>query len=170
MARITYLDELINYKAKIINTLGSSQEVMGLIADDPNIDLNSEEADRILTDNIKDFNYLSDTTQKASAFILVDVEIPKISSGTIKDMVAYVQVVVNKDYMKLGDAFKGVKGNRKDNLVRQVDLLLNGQRGYGISRLDLEQVTVVSVPDTYTSTLLTYEVVDFNRNARRGNE
>ena len=65
--------------------------------------------------------------QESGAFVTVDVDVTDMSSGTIKDMRVYVEVLVSKTYMALTPSlFKGVKGNRRDNIVRQIDKLLNG--------------------------------------------
>ena len=74
-------------------------------------------------------------------------------------------------WMKLDTKkFKGVKGNRKDNLLRQIDLLLNNSDEFGIGRLSLQSVNVASVPKPYTSSMLTYSTSDFSRNRKVGNQ
>ena len=65
--------------------------------------------------------------------------------------------------MKLnGRIFQGVIGNRRDNLVRYVDSLLNGETFLGIGALNLRTVKSVSSPANFTGRLLTYEISDFN--------
>lgn len=170
MAGVSHLDEIIDYKNNVINTIASSQPIVGLILDDPNINMERDKAYSVYDNNLFDYNYVDDTQMQASALIMVEVEVPRISTDTVKDMVLYVQVVVSKDYMTLKPSiFKGIKGNRRDNIVRQVDLLLDGSRGFGIGKLKLESVVIANVPDGYTSTMLTYTVPDFARDRRLGN-
>ncbi len=171
MAIQTHLDEIIDYKKIIINKIGLSQEVVGLLLDNPAIDLNSDEAYNVFDNNLFDYNYVGDTQTEDRALVMVDIEIPSVPTGSIKDLYIYVQVAVPKTYMKLSASkFKGVKGNRKDNILRQIDLLLNNSDEFGIGKLKLESVNVASVPDKYTSTLLTYSISNFARDRRVGNK
>lgn len=170
MAGVSHIDEIIDYKKKIIDTLGSSQAVVGLILDDPNIDMGSDTAYSVFDDNLFDYNYVDATQTQASALIMVEVEVPRIPTDTVKDMMLYIQTVVSKDFMQLkSNVFNGVSGNRRDNITRQVDLLLNNSRDFGIGRLKLERVMIANVPDGYTSTMLTYSVPEFAKDRRLGN-
>lgn len=170
MAGVSHIDEIIDFKKKVIDTLGISQAVTGLILDDPNIDMESDAAYSVFDNNLFNYNYVDDTQIQVSALIMVEVEILGVPTDTIKDLVVYVQTVVSKDYMQLNPKiFEGVRGNRRDNIARQVDLLLNNSKDYGIGRLSLDRVGIASVPDGYTSTLLTYTVTNFARNRKLGN-
>ena len=78
-------------------------------------------------------------------------------------MVINVNVICHKRYMKLNHkTFKGLKGNRKDNLIRHIDKLLNGTR-IGIGRLELVDVKPLNVPQNYTGLVSIYRLYDFNR-------
>ena len=162
----THVDELVDYNQLICRKLKSSIPVMQLISNNPNIDLN-EPSSAEWEDHIFDYAWVDDTVQEASAFITVDVDIPEISSGTIKEMRVYVQVLISQTYMQLpSDLFPGIKGNRRDNLVRQIDLLLNGSYEFGIGMLNLTSIRTVTAANKFSSKLLTYEVSDFNRNRK----
>lgn len=166
MSKKTYIDELIDFKENVISAIAESQTVIGLIANDPNIDLDSDRAEDIIEENIFDFDYVDRTVVRTDAFVMVETEMTRPSSGMMTEWYVYVQVVSNKSYNKLDKKlFKGLKGNRKDNLVREIDYLLNGSRDFGVGKLELIHVDPATVPDTFTSTMLTYQVVDF-RNER----
>jgi len=170
MAIQTHLDEIIDYKKIIINKIGLSQAVVGLLLDNPLIDMDSDAAYDVFDNNLFDYNYVDDTQTATTPLVMVDVEIPRVPTDTVKDMYIFVQVAVPKLQMKLdGTKFKGVKGNRKDNLLRQIDLLLNNSDEFGIGCLNLESVGIAAVPDKYTSTILTYSVSDFARDRSVGN-
>lgn len=167
MAGVSHLDEIIDYKKKVIDALGSSQTVVGLLLNNPTIDMSSDEAYSVFQNNLFDYNYINETPQQATALIMVEVEVPRVTSSTIKDMTLYLQIVVNKSYMELPKpAFKGIRGNRRDNLTRQIDLLLNDSRGFGIGRLQLQSVLVANVADGYTSHMLTYTIPDFAKDRK----
>jgi len=170
MAIKTHLDEIIKYKDTIINTIGLSKEVVALLTDNPTIDMASDEAYNVFDKNLYDYNYVDNTQTSDTPLIMVDVEIPSVPTDTIKDLYVFVQVAIPKSQMTLdGKKFVGIKGNRKDNLLRQIDLLLNNKEGLGIGCLSLEGVGVAAVPDKYTSTLLTYSVSNFARDRAVGN-
>ena len=164
MANPTYLDELIEYKDRVVRTLAASQSVVGLLLNDPAIDMDCDAAYEVIGRNIYDFDYVDKTVERDDAYIMIDTELMAASSGSMNRWYLYVQIVCAKPYNKLsGKVFKGVKGNRRDNLAREVDLLLNGQTGYGIGRLDLIGAAPAQVPDTFTSILLTYEIHEFRQ-------
>lgn len=161
MANITHVDALINFSAKIIQKIAASQEVVGLMLNDPDILMTSEAALNIY-DDLYDYDYVDDTIDGDKALIMVDVDMLRQSSPTMSDYEIYVQVVCTKQYMKLTPSlFKGVRGNRRDNIVRYIDLLLNGSKEFGIGKLELKRVNTAVVPEKLTSKLLTYKVVDF---------
>ena len=168
MAVQTNLDELINYSSQIINVLSNSAVVVGLMLDKAPADVTEDDMDRA-REQMYDYDYIDETVQSAGAFIMVDVDMVAAPSGTIKDLEAYVQIVVSKQYMHMDPkVFKGMRGNRRDNLARQIDLLINGERDYGIGKLQLMSARTANVPSAFTSKLLTYRIPDFamNRAAR----
>lgn len=162
MAKDTYLDELIDYKDSIVKRLAQSQDVVGLLLNDPNVDMESDAAYDIVGNNIYDFDYVDKTVERDDAYIMVDAEMVSPSSGSFNKWCLYVQIVCSKKYNRLdGKLFKGLKGNRRDNLARQIDVLLNGATGFGVGRLDLYSASPAQVPDTFTSILLTYDIQEF---------
>lgn len=164
MAVQTHLDELINYSSQIITALMNSPEVVGLIVDKQAADVTEEDMDRA-REQMFDYDYIDETTQEAKAYIMVDVDMVASPTGTIKDIEVYVQIAVSKTYQKLNTrTFKGVRGNRRDNLARQIDLLINGRRDFGIGKLQLTSARTANVPSSFTSKLLTYRSSDFAKN------
>ena len=165
MANIqTHIDELINYPAKVINAIAGSQEVVGLMLDDPNIDMDSELAESV-RDHLYDFDYIDDTVQEEGVLIMVDSDIVDMPNPNVSNIEVYVQIFVNKHYMRLDPSkFTGVKGNRRDNIARQVDLLLRGRRDFGIGRLELVSAITANVPKKFTSKMLTYTVPNYGVN------
>ena len=164
MSDNTYLDDLVKYKELIINELASSKEVLGLLSNNPDIDPDSEEAQNVVAHNIFDYDYIDSTVERSDAFIMVESELVKPSSSTINQWYIYVQVVCAKSYNNLDKKiFRGVQGNRRDNLVLEIDKLINGDREFGIGKLTLITVGPSSVPNTFTSSMITYDVNNFRR-------
>ena len=161
MAVQTHLDELIDYTSKIIAALSNSPEVVGLIVDKAPSEVTEADMDNA-RNKMFDFDYIDETVQSAGAFIMVDADMVAAPTGTIKDLEVYVQIAVSKTYVKLSPTiFKGMRGNRRDNLSRQIDLLLNGSRDFGIGKLQLVTARTANVPPSFTSKMLTYRIPDF---------
>jgi len=169
MAGVSHLDEIIDDKTKVINMLGTSQKVVGLLLDNPSIDMESDAAYAVFDNNFFDYDYVDDTLLTATALILVDVDV-QATSSTMDEANLYIQVVVSKGYMKLeSTVFKGVKGNRKDNLTRQIDLVLRDSRDFGIGKLEFVSAITANVPDSLTSKLITYRIPNFGKDRKLGN-
>lgn len=169
MSKGTYLDDLISYKENVIAALSQSQDIMGLLANNPNLDLESSEAEDIVERNIFDYDYIDGTLERHDAYVMVDDELVQPSSGTFNRWLLYVQVVCAKTFNDIDKKlFRGVKGNRRDNLARSIDVLLNGSRDYGVGKLVLMSVAPATVPDKFTSLLLTYEIRDFRAERVKG--
>ena len=160
----TPLQDCIDYKAKVIAEIVSSQEVVGLLLDDPNIDMNGDRAIDSLKECIFDFDYIDRTVEHSHAFIMVDADMISPTSASFNQWELYVQIVCHKDYVDLSPkVFKGVRGNRRDNLMCEVDKLPNGSKIIGIGKLELASATTAMVPDSFTSKMLTYRVVEARR-------
>ena len=158
------LDDMTLYKEAIIRKIAASQKVIGLLVNDPMIDMDSDEANDIIDRNIFDYDYIDRTVQRSDAYIMVDSELDYPTSGTMNQWRAYVQIVCAKTFNSMDHKiFKGVSGNRRDNLAQEIDALLNGERFIGIGDLELLSAAPATVPDTFTSMLLTYRVHDFRR-------
>ena len=158
------LDDMTLYKEAIIRKIAASQKVIGLLVNDPMIDMDSDEANDIIDRNIFDYDYIDRTVQRSDAYIMVDSELDYPTSGTMNQWRVYVQIVCAKTFNSMDHKiFKGVSGNRRDNLAQEIDALLNGERFIGIGDLELLSASPATVPDTFTSMLLTYRVHDFRR-------
>lgn len=158
------LDDMTLYKEAIIRKIAASQKVIGLLVNDPMIDMDSDEANDIIDRNIFDYDYIDRTVQRSDAYIMVDSELDYPTSGTMNQWRVYVQIVCAKTFNSMDHKiFNGVSGNRRDNLAQEIDALLNGERFIGIGDLELLSAAPATVPDTFTSMLLTYRVHDFRR-------
>lgn len=160
----TPLQDGIEYKSEVISRICGFQPVIGLLIDDANVDIDSDEAYTAMEQNIYDYNYIDGVVKRSDAFIMVDADMIAAMTGTMNAWEVYVQVVCEKNYVALDSKkFKGWKGNRLDNLTYQIDKLLNGTRIFGIGRLTLQSCTTAVVPDSFSSKMLTYRVEEFRR-------
>lgn len=132
---------------------------MSLLLNKQDVDMNSQEVYQAESAYFFDFDYIDDTVLEANAYIMVDADMIKLSSPAMKEISIYVQIVCSKQFVDLD--FVGVKGNRRDNLAREIDLLLRGSRDFGIGKLELVSAITSPVPKKFTSKLLTFRAVNF---------
>lgn len=159
----TYLDQLVEYPAKIIKKISEDKYCVGLLVNKPFDDISEEDCDEVLDNNIFDYEYVDETTQKTAAYIWVDVEVNGVSNMQMKSVRVYVTIACHKTYMRLDrKKFQGVIGNRKDNLVRYVDKLLNNASSLGLGTLKLLSVKTLSPISGFAVREITYEIPDFN--------
>lgn len=164
MANNTFLDRLVEYPVKALREIGTDPTVVQLLTDNPDIDMQSEEADAVFDKFLYDYGYVDNTTTESVAYICVEAETNKSPTDTMLDMKLYVTVVCHKQFMKIDAAkFKGMIGNRRDNLVRYTDRLLNGADVYGIGKLTLLSARTVPAPTGFSAREMTYAVPTFKK-------
>lgn len=158
----TFLDELVEYPVKALHRIGTDPIIVQLLTDNPSIDMESKEADAVFDKYLFDYLYVDGTTTEAEAYICVEAETTKVPTSSIQNMKLYVTIICHKQFMKVDTTkFKGMIGNRRDNLVRYIDKLLNGADIFGIGALTLENAHTVASPTGFTARELTYSVPDF---------
>lgn len=164
----THLDALIDIKEKAIKKIINDKTVMGLVFDDPNIDMDGDEVYNVRQTTIFDHSYTDDTVQTANTMIFVESCMIKRPTESVANWALYVQVVCSHKAVGLDHTkFIGFKGNRRDNIVRHVDVLLNGARDFGIGRMYLSSVQpVTNIPSGFSSIQLIYETDEYAVNRR----
>ena len=159
----TYLDQLVDYPAKVISRISEDKYCVGLIVNKNFDQLTDEDFDKVLDENVFDYQYVDNTTQESAAYIWAEVDVDRVSSKQFKNLKLYVTVACHKSFMKLdGQKFKGMIGNRRDNIVRYVDRLLNNHMFVGLGLLKLESVKPLTSVNGFTAKELTYDIPDFH--------
>lgn len=158
MARMTDLDELVDFSYLARSLILQDQAIMALLSNDPDYDPDGDDAEKYEA-QVKDHDYVDETTLEANAYIMVETEMASRDTATMDTMYVYVNIVCSKKYMDLNPKlFRGYKGNRRDNIARLVHLLLNNNNAFGVGELHLASATIGSVPTGFTSRVLTYRV------------
>lgn len=159
----TYLDEIITYPQKAVSLIGDSKECVGLLLNKAVLSITEDDCDEARERNIFTYQYVDSTTQTATAYVWAEVDVPSIQNQRIKDLRLYVTVAVHKQYMALDRKIHtGMAGNRRDNLVRYIDKLLNFKDIFGIGKLALKSVRTVNAPSGFVIKEIEYEIPDFN--------
>jgi len=164
----TPLDEIIDYKDIATRKMLASTEIMSLMFDAPNIDMDSDEVYHAKERNFFDYGVNPDTIQTDTVSIFVQSSMTNRLNANFKDMALVISIVCNVNYINLDNKkFKGIKGNRIDNIARQIVVALNDfHQEFGIGDLTLTQCRPVSVPKGYTAVELAYQIDDFADDTR----
>ena len=158
MPRMTGLREIVDYPYTVRSMILQDQKTMGLLADNPRYDPDSDDAE-IYESRVKGHDYVDETSLTANAYIIIETELVSLDSPTMATMYLYVNVVLSKQFMDLNPKlFKGYKGNRRDNIAMRIHEMLEDNNEFGIGGLNLISATIGTVPTGYTSRILTYRV------------
>lgn len=164
----TFIDELVEAPVKVLQRIGTDETIVQLLTNDPKIDMSSDAADEVFERYLFDYAYVDETTDEAEAYICAEVEIPRVPSPTFRDVVLYVTVLCHKRYMSIDTSkFKGMIGNRRENLVRYIDRVISGADLFGVGQLALTSITTVPAPSGFTARELVYQVPNFHTNNTR---
>lgn len=156
------LDPAIDYASNIVKKLAQSQKVVALIFDDPDIDMDGSKAQSVCDTRIFDYNFVDETVKEVGAYILVEADVVKRPTGATNRYEINIYVVCHKTYMKLDPKkFKGMRGNRRDNISRCIDELLEGSREFGIGKLHLVGFDTVGAPMKMSARQLVYLTPEF---------
>lgn len=165
----TFLDVLVEYPAIAMQKIGGNQKVVEFLTNIKDIDMSGDEAAEVYAKNLFDFGFVPQTVDEASAYICVETNMIKAPTPTMQNMRMYVTVVCHNNFMGIDTSvFKGIIGNRRDNLARCVDKVLNGSEVFGIGQLKLESAMVVAAPAGFSARELTYSISDFKKKVGAG--
>jgi hypothetical protein len=153
----------VEYPAKIMQIISEDTICVGFLANKGFAEVTEDDFEWALEKRIYDYQYVDETADEASAYVWVETEVNRVENSKIKDMRIYITVTCHKEFMKLNcKTFKGMIGNRRDNLSRYIDKLFNGKSIMGIGALRLKNVRSVAPATGFTGRELCYEIRDFN--------
>lgn len=156
------LKDVIDYKYEVINKIASSQEIMGLMFDDPNIDMDSDLVYHVRNDNLVDHSFTNITWAQDKTAIFVECRMTELATDTMKSMELIIQVISPNGYINLDrQKFKRRKGNRNDNIGVAIANLLDDFDCGTIGGLNLEECAPVTAPNGFTSIQLVFAAENF---------
>ena len=164
MDRITYLDELVEYPALVIEKLSKNQMIVDLLVNKKNANLNDLIDEGGNWKNFYDYDYIPGTTQEAMAAVCIDTDIIDVPTYSQKTLELYVSVMCARSIMRLDrKIYPSIRGNRMDNLIRFIDYELRLDRNFGIGKMALKNArTTTSGNSMFAKKTLTYSIPDFN--------
>ena len=163
----TNLDEIVDYPDAIAALLNKDPKIVGLLIDDPDVDPVNNDID-LLDKQIFNYNFIPNINTDSLSYITIDTVVSKVNNDTTKTLNIIIAVISSKTNMKLDSLiFKGVRGNRRDNLIRYIDLIVRKMNNLGIGKVQLTSrtpVSPISIGSTdYTAKQLVYEMPNFDR-------
>jgi len=165
----TNLDELVYYPQTVINSLLTSQKIIDLLADKENASISDIEDEGGNLRYIFDYEHVDETVQEAAAYICIDLIADDLVNSSVISYALMIHVIVHRHFMKLDKRiFKGMPGNRRDNLLRFIDNIVNGMK-IGIGRAELDGIKKITLPSYFTGRTLVYQLSDFNRRGQKAN-
>lgn len=160
---VSDLNEIITLKNRALQKICGDVEILKLMSNNPNLDIESEEAEKIIENNFYDYSFSDETFQTDNTVILVEAQMVKRPSMQMKRLGLFIQILSNRNYVALDKKlFKGVMGNRNDNIAREIATLLD-ECDYkdGIGDFILTSVEPKTVPQGFSSIMLEFEVADY---------
>lgn len=149
------LEELYDYKNKLMGHLCCDSEVVKAVTDNDSADVPNHD---LPYTQIFPYEYVPETVNDARTFICFDMDIVSVPNKTVYIPVIYVWVFTHKSRLRAEDG-----GCTLDNLAVAVNRLLNGNRYYGLGELKLDSVRRFKPITDYQGRVLTFYAKDFNR-------
>lgn len=158
----TYLDNIVNYPNKVIRCIAEDKLCLGLLIDKAINQVTENDAIIAMNELIKDYQFIDSLAQNYVAYIWVDTEINSSEKNTFNEVSLNITIACHRDFMNLDRLkFDGIIGNRRDNLVRYIDKLLNKSGIMGVGALKLSSIKTLAPINGLTLRKITYVVPDF---------
>jgi len=152
---MAYLDELFDYKNRLMRDLVTNDRIIELLKDDSKP--NRKPEDYIYT-QIFPFEYIPETVEDGVSFICFDVEVQRSISKTYYDPILYVWTFTHKSKIVLPEG-----GVRSDAIAAEIVKTINGSRFYGLGELEFYSTRrFAPIPD-YHGRQMIFNARDFNR-------
>lgn len=148
------LNELTEYRSKIMKLLCSDQQIVDLVKDKPN----SPVPDRsLMYKNFFPYAYTPDAVKETDTFICFRIYIPEVMNKTFKKVNIVFYIFSHQDYIRTSD------GLRPDLIAERIENLFNGSMDLGVGRMKLEGIDDISPSSSFHGIALEYSVSEFNR-------
>lgn len=148
------LDELFDYKNKLMEDLLTNQDIVSLI----NEDIDFKNSKQLVYTQVFPYEYIPDTVEEGKTFICCDVDIQKTINQTFLLPTLYIWVFTHKSKLRLPEG-----GVRTDKLCSKIAGAINGSREYGLGELELYSVKRFAPMTDFQGKLITFYTKDFNR-------
>lgn len=159
-----HLEELYDYKNKLVQDLCSNPDVVRLVTGNPEASVPNHD---LPYTQIFPYEFVPETVDDGQTYICLEVDIPSVPNRTFYLPVVYVWIFTHKSRMRVQTERGG--GVLVDELSAVVDKMLNGSRYYGLGTLELDSAPHFKPVNDYLGRALIYAAKDFNRPKGRVN-
>lgn len=151
------LKDMGSYKNKIVSAFINSDEICELLF---NKEAYTEEnVEDLIYKQIFPYLYVDETQTEVKTYICFEVDVPRIPTGTVKDMKLIVWAYSHKDGMKYTK--KGYSGTKVDILVDMIEKQLRESDKFGIGKPQLLSCTYFIPNNKYYGKQMVYNMPDF---------
>ena len=150
------LKDLGEYKMTLLDKIIRSDK----ISDAMYKDKKSESLDKLVYKQIFPFLYVDETQTDVLTYLCIETSVPRIPTGTIKDVRLTVLVYGHRECMQ----YDGYPGTRIDALSDYMDRIIMGEdvrKEFGIGRPKLETVNPAFPQKKYYGREMIYTIPDF---------
>lgn len=151
------LKDIGSYKNTLLSYFVNSEDICELMFNKKAYD--EEDVENLLYTQIFPYLYANDTQDEVLPYLCIEVSIPRIPTGTIKDMKLVVWAYCHKDGMKYSK--KGYSGTKTDILADMVERTIRESDKFGIGKLQLISCEHFFPNNKYYGRQLVYNIPDF---------
>lgn len=153
------LQDIGLYKENLISMLLSNSTICKVLLGD---DYTDNDISNLVYTQVFPYLYIDETQTEVLSYICVEVDIPKVPTGTMKDMKLIVWAYSHKNCMQC--PIPKYHGTRPDILVDLIDRILSTsecRRKFGIGKPTLTSVNYFFPQNKYYGRQLIYTIPDF---------
>lgn len=160
MSSNSVLKDISTCKNNILSSFTDSKDICDLmLLTSDNDEYDDEDVVNLIYTQIFPYLYVDETQTDVKPYICCEVDVPRIPTGTIKDMKLIVWAYCHKDCMKYSK--NGYRGTRVDILVDMIERQLRDSNKFGIGKLQLDSVTYFFPSKNYYGRQLVFTIPDF---------
>lgn len=160
MCEGSILKDMGSYKKTLLSYFVNSEDICELMFNKKSYD--EEDVENLLYTQIFPYLYVDNTQDEVLPYLCIEVSIPRIPTGTIKDMNLIVWAYCHKKGMKYTK--KGYSGTKADILADMVERTIRESDKFGIGKLQLISCEHFFPNNKYYGRQLVYNIPDFKIN------
>lgn len=157
MGDSSILKDTGSYKNTLLSYFINSEDICELMFNKK--PYTEDDVENLIYSQIFPYLYIDDTQDEVLPYLCIEVDIPQIPTGTVKDMKLTVWAYCHKDGMKYSK--KGYSGTKSDILADMVERQLRNSNKFGIGKLQLISCRHFFPNSKYYGRELIYKIPDF---------
>lgn len=157
MAEGTVLKDIGSCKQRLLTALVKNEDICELLFNKKKY--TEDDVENLMYTQIFPYLYTDETQTETLAYLCFEVDIPRCSSGTVKDMKIIIWAYCHKDIMKYSK--KGYYGTKVDILADMVERQIRDSYDFGIGKPELVSVTNFFPNNKYYGRQLVYNIPEF---------